>query len=59
MLMVDVGDQVCWRQILDVSDKFGYPCPLYLLIFGQIEVWLTFKYVQSDSFEANEMVFYS
>ena len=24
MLVTDVGDEICWRQFLDVSDAFGY-----------------------------------
>ena len=34
MLVTDVGDEMCWRQLLDVGDDFGRFCHQYPLSFN-------------------------
>ena len=34
MLVTDVGDEMCWRQLLDVGDGFGRFCHQHSLSFN-------------------------
>ena len=34
MLVTDVGDEMCWRQLLDVGDGFGRFCHQHSLTFN-------------------------
>ena len=34
MLLTDVGDEMCWRQLLDVGDGFGRFCHQHPLSFN-------------------------
>ena len=38
MLVTDVGDEMCWRQLWDVGDSFGRFCHQHPLFFN-ISVW--------------------
>ena len=38
MLVTDVGDEMCWRQLLDVGDGFGYFDHQHQLSF-YLNVW--------------------